>query len=86
MTLTLQPTKFADAWILSFKPFEDERGYFTRTFCAPSLVDRGLESSFVQHSKSYSIAKGTLRGLHFQTAPHEEVKIVRCLHGAILQA
>lgn len=83
MTLSLQPTKFADAWVLSYQPFQDERGFFTRTFCADSLAANGLESTFVQHSMSYSSAKGTLRGLHFQTAPHEEVKIVRCLNGAI---
>ena len=44
---------------------------------------RGLESRFVQHSRSFSATKGTLRGLHFQTAPHEEVKLVSCVSGAV---
>ncbi len=62
----------------------DSRGYFMRTFCAETFAARGLEASFVQHSTSFSARRGTVRGMHFQRAPHEEVKIVRCLRGAIL--
>jgi len=47
------------------------------------FTKHGLETSFVQHSTSYSVKKGTLRGMHFQRPPHGEVKLVRCLRGVI---
>jgi len=76
-------TKFSDAWLLQPEPIRDERGYFMRTFCARAFADRGLETQFVQHSRSFSAHRGTLRGMHYQTAPHTEVKIVSCVAGAI---
>ena len=76
-------TKFSDAWLIELEPIPDDRGYFVRSFCARSFLEHGLESHFVQHSRSYSVRKGTLRGMHFQTAPHTEVKIVSCIAGAI---
>jgi dTDP-4-dehydrorhamnose 3,5-epimerase len=76
-------TKFPDAWLIEPEQIADERGYFARTFCTRDFAERGLQGSFVQHSRSYSAAKGTLRGLHYQRAPHSEVKVVSCLAGAI---
>jgi dTDP-4-dehydrorhamnose 3,5-epimerase len=76
-------TKFRDAWLIEPEQIADERGYFARTFCARDFAARGLDARFVQHSRSYSAAKGTLRGLHYQKAPHTEVKVVSCLAGAI---
>ena len=76
-------TKFPDAWLIEPEPIRDDRGYFMRSFCARTLSERGLETRFVQHSQSYSARKGTLRGMHFQTAPHTEVKIVSCFAGAV---
>ncbi len=76
-------TRFHDAWLIDPEPVEDERGSFARTFCAIEFSARGLETGFVQHSVSSSRTRGTLRGMHFQRAPHEEVKIVTCLKGAI---
>lgn len=76
-------TNFADAWIIESEPVADERGFFTRTFCTRAFAERGLATTFVQHSVSVSKAKGTLRGLHFQRAPHAEVKVVRCHKGRI---
>ena len=76
-------TKFSDAWLIELEPIADDRGYFMRSFCARSFLERGLETRFVQHSRSHSARKGTLRGMHFQTAPHTEVKIVSCMAGAI---
>jgi dTDP-4-dehydrorhamnose 3,5-epimerase len=61
----------------------DERGFFARTLCARELADQGLKHVFVQCSISFNNRKGTLRGLHYQTPPHEEVKLVRCTMGAI---
>jgi dTDP-4-dehydrorhamnose 3,5-epimerase len=76
-------TIFAEAWLMEPEPIRDERGYFSRTFCARAFAERGLETQFVQHSRSFSAHKGTLRGMHYQTAPHTEVKIVSCVAGAI---
>lgn len=83
MALTFRETKFADAWLMESEPFFDHRGSFARTFCEAELGARGLETRFVQHSLSHSHARGTVRGLHFQTPPHAETKIVRCLAGEI---
>src|SRR5262249_55615219 len=54
-----------------------------RTFCMREFEERGLESRFVQHSTSCSARRGTIRGMHFQRAPHGEVKVVSCRRGAI---
>ncbi len=61
----------------------DERGFFSRLFCADLFKQHGLDPGFVQINHSKSHAKGTLRGLHYQLPPHEEMKVVRCIHGAI---
>jgi len=61
---------------------EDERGFFARTFCADEFRARGLVTDFVQRSLSYNARRGTLRGLHYQAAPHAETKIVRCTTGS----
>ena len=61
----------------------DERGFFTRVFCAETFQREGLETSFVQRSVSFNLKRGTLRGLHFQLAPHAETKLVRCTSGAV---
>jgi dTDP-4-dehydrorhamnose 3,5-epimerase len=69
--------------IVEPEPICDERGFFARTFCVREFAAQGLETGFVQHSLSYNAARGTLRGMHVQHAPHAEVKIVTCLKGAI---
>jgi dTDP-4-dehydrorhamnose 3,5-epimerase len=76
-------TELAGAWLIEPEPMRDPRGYFMRTFCAEEFAAQGLETRFVQHSASFTAAKGALRGMHFQRAPHEEVKVVTCLSGAI---
>ncbi len=71
------------AWLIRPEPIRDSRGFFARSFCAAEFAAHGLQDSFVQCNISYNAAKGTLRGMHFQLAPHEEVKLVRCTAGAI---
>ena len=61
----------------------DERGDFARTYCARAFAEHGLEPRFVQCSVSRNPRAGTLRGLHFQVAPHEEAKLVRTAAGSI---
>lgn len=81
--MIFSPSRISGTWILDIEPLADERGFFTRTWCRRELAERGLNAEIAQESASFNRRKGTLRGLHFQRAPHEEVKIVRCLHGAI---
>jgi dTDP-4-dehydrorhamnose 3,5-epimerase len=65
---------------------EDERGFFARTFCRREFEARGLNPRLAQCSVSFNRRKGTLRGMHFQRAPHREAKLVRCTAGAIYDA
>jgi dTDP-4-dehydrorhamnose 3,5-epimerase len=81
--MQFHPTRLDGAWLIKLTPVKDERGAFVRTFCEREFGERGLETRFVQHSLSVNARKGTLRGMHFQRAPHEEVKLVRCQRGAI---
>ena len=71
------------ACLIELEPRSDSRGSFSRTFCEREFAELGLESRFPQHSVSYSENVGTLRGMHFQRPPFDEVKVVRCLQGAI---
>jgi dTDP-4-dehydrorhamnose 3,5-epimerase len=61
----------------------DDRGFFARVFCAREFAEHGLTTEFVQVNNSLSGPKGTLRGMHYQLAPHAETKIVRCIQGAL---
>lgn len=81
--MRFQPTQLKDAWLIELEPKFDHRGYFARTFCVNEFAAHGLETQFLQHSFSFSGRRGTLRGMHFQRPPYEEVKLVRCLKGAI---
>lgn len=65
------------------KLLEDERGFFARSFCGKEFKEHGLEDRYVQCNLSYNKVRGTTRGMHFQRTPHEEVKVVRCIKGAI---
>src|SRR4051812_31475113 len=64
--------------------FGDDRGWFSETFRADILADHGISDPFVQDNQSFSAHKGTVRGIHFQTHPHAQAKLVRVLSGAIL--
>ena len=72
------------AFIVDLERREDERGFFARTFCRDEFLARGLAAEFVQCNTSFNARSGTLRGLHFQRAPHEEIKLVRCTTGIVL--
>ena len=64
-------------------PKADERGSFTRLWCAREFAGRGLTVAFVQCNASVSAHKGTLRGLHYQVPPHLEAKLIRCIRGSV---
>lgn len=61
----------------------DERGFFARTWCRQEFEERGLNPALVQCSVSFNKKKGTLRGIHYQSEPHGEDKLIRCTRGAI---
>ena len=77
-------TSLKDAMLIDLRKFEDDRGFFARSFCAEEFAKAGLVSVFPQANYSYNVAKGTLRGMHYQKAPHAEVKVVRVVQGALL--
>ncbi len=81
--MLFRPTELAGVRLIDLEPVDDERGFFARTFCVRELAAEGLETGYVQHSISYTTRAGSLRGMHFQRAPHEEVKLLRCIRGAI---
>ena len=81
--MKVTPTTLKDAVLIALEPHADERGFFARTYCEKEFAEAGLETRFVQGNMSFNPVKGTLRGMHFQRAPHEEVKVVRCIRGAI---
>ncbi len=76
-------TKIKGVYIIEPEPLTDERGFFARSFCKEEFRKQGLETDIVQCNISYNKKKGTLRGMHYQAAPHEEVKIVSCTQGSI---
>ena len=81
--MRIEPAGLAGAFIIDPEPFEDERGLFARTFCAEEFGRHGLATMFVQSSTSFSVHRGTVRGLHYQLPPAAEIKLVRCTAGSI---
>lgn len=71
------------AYLIDLEPQQDDRGFFSRVFCRNELADQGLKTGIVQANLSQNHERGTLRGMHYQRAPHAEVKMVRCTRGAI---
>jgi dTDP-4-dehydrorhamnose 3,5-epimerase len=81
--MLFHPLALSGAYLIEPQRIEDRRGFFARTYCRHELEDRGLEPTIVQCNVSVNKAKGTVRGMHYQVAPHEETKLVRCTAGAI---
>lgn len=76
-------TSVAGAYLIDSEPRSDERGSLTRTFCAEVLQDHGIDPTIAQMNLNQSHLAGTLRGLHYQRAPHSETKLVRCVRGVV---
>jgi dTDP-4-dehydrorhamnose 3,5-epimerase len=81
--LKFEPTPLTGAWILDLEPRHDERGFFARTWCRREFEERGLSTDLVQANLSHNTRKGTIRGMHYQVEPFGEVKLIRCIRGAI---
>lgn len=84
--MRIEATPLSGAHLLWPERHADERGWFARTLCADELVAAGLHGEFPQHNASWNASAATLRGLHAQAPPHEEVKIVRVVRGRIFDA
>ena len=76
-------THLKGAYIIDINPFTDARGFFARVWCQKEFEAHGLVPRMVQTNISFNNAQGTLRGMHYQLAPSEETKLVRCTKGAI---
>ncbi len=77
------PTPLGGACVVELQQLDDDRGFFARSFCRQEFEAQGLDPDIAQCNVSFNRQRGTLRGLHYQAAPHEEAKLVRCTQGAI---
>lgn len=82
--MQIEPTSLPEVMILTPRRFGDARGWFSETWNAARMAEAGLDLPWVQDNHSFSAEKGTVRGLHYQSPPRAQDKLVRCTRGAIL--
>ena len=82
--MTIEELTIPEVLLITPKRFSDERGWFTETYNQQALKKAGIDFNFIQDNHSLSLRKGTLRGFHFQTPPHAQAKLVRCVRGRLL--
>ena len=76
-------TKIHGVFVIELEKHEDDRGWFARAWCCEEFAVHGLPTDLAQTNLSHNAQRGTVRGMHFQTAPHAEAKLVRCVAGAV---
>ena len=81
MSIEATALSIPDVGLLKTKKHHDERGHFVETYNRASLARIGISVSFVQDNESLSVHPGTIRGLHFQAAPHAQAKLIRVIQG-----
>jgi dTDP-4-dehydrorhamnose 3,5-epimerase len=81
--MRFKETPVEGAYVIDVNRIGDSRGYFGRLWCEREITEQGLVSSIKQCNIGFSPLRGTLRGLHYQRSPHQEVKIVRCTRGSV---
>ncbi|MFO7904139.1 MAG: dTDP-4-dehydrorhamnose 3,5-epimerase [Pirellulaceae bacterium] len=81
--MIFQQVQLAGAYVIDLERIQDQRGFFARAWCQREFEEHGLESRLVQCNLSQNHTAGTLRGMHYQVAPHKETKLVRCVKGRI---
>jgi dTDP-4-dehydrorhamnose 3,5-epimerase len=81
--MTFTPTPLAGSYIIDVEPFQDDRGWFARTYCKEAFRVSTPPLEWVQINHSFTRSRGTIRGLHFQAPPNQEAKLVRCIAGAV---
>ena len=77
------PAPLAGIYTIELDPFMDERGWFARTFCKNEFDAIGHTAEWVQLNHSFTVETGTIRGMHYQLSPFSEIKLVRCISGAV---
>lgn len=78
------PTQLKGVFIIDLQPVGDSRGWFSRTYCKNEFAAIGHDKEWVQLNHSFTSKKGTIRGMHYQLPPFSEIKMVRCIAGAVL--
>ena len=81
--MTFTPTPLPGSFVIGLAPFQDDRGWFARTFCKEEFRAVAPDLEWVQINHSFTLRSGTVRGMHFQPPPHQEAKLVRCVAGAV---
>lgn len=81
--MRFKETPLPGLYVVELDRIEDERGFFARAWCEVEFVRFGLVGRMIQANVGFSKKRGTLRGMHYQVSPHEEVKLVRCTRGAV---
>jgi dTDP-4-dehydrorhamnose 3,5-epimerase len=81
--MKFQPTILPGSYVIELEPYADERGWFARYYCKDEFQKIGHTAEWVQMNQSVTTQKGTIRGMHFQLSPHKEIKLVRCISGAV---
>ena len=81
--MIFHPTKLPGVFTIGIEPIADERGFFARSWCGKEFESMGLNPALVQCNISFNAHKGTLRGMHYQAAPCQEAKVVRCTSGSL---
>lgn len=84
MALRIRPLKLKGTFEIALEPHLDARGYFARVYDEAIFCEHGLTTAWVQENQSLSARKGLIRGLHFQSPPHAETKLIRVVEGAVL--
>jgi len=82
--MKLEKLEIPDVKLITPRRFTDSRGWFSETFNNKALQEAGIDLEFVQDNHSYSAQAGTVRGLHYQSPPHAQVKLVRAIKGSVL--
>ena len=78
------PSRIPGAWVIDIEPIHDQRGFFAMTWLPEEFRKHGLDPALAQCNLAFNHKRGTLRGMHFQTAPHAQAKLVRATRGALL--
>jgi dTDP-4-dehydrorhamnose 3,5-epimerase len=81
--MVFSETNLKGAFIIDLEPRQDTRGFFARSFCAKEFAAHGLSLNTLQCNVAFTHRRGTVRGMHYQSPPAAEVKLVRCTKGAV---
>lgn len=84
--MKIEALELEGSFEITLNPIGDHRGFFERTYCKDTFAAHGLVTEWMQENQSFSKAKGTVRGMHFQAPPFAETKLIRVVRGAVLDA